>query len=309
MHAAGQWTVLSWLFAGGTVVLLPGSLDPELVWRTIGDEGVNLMTVVGDAVVRPLIDAWEVSGPYEVSSLFSVGSGGAPLTPALKARFVEVLPNAIIVDGFGSSETGAQGAQRLTPGDAAAAGDGPAKFVPYGETTTVIDEETRQAVSPGSEQVGRVALRGRIPQGYYNDPEKTAATFVEWDGHRWVLTGDLATVDADGNINLLGRGSQVINTGGEKVFVEEVEAALKAQPAVYDAVVVGVADERWGQRVAAVVQLAPGVAADADALLAAVREELAGYKVPKTVTFVERVERSPAGKPDYRWAASVAEGE
>jgi acyl-CoA synthetase (AMP-forming)/AMP-acid ligase II len=308
MHAAGQWTVLSWLFAGGTVVLLAGSLDPPLVWRTIGEEGVNLMTVVGDAVVRPLVDEWDRSGPYDVSSLFSIGSGGAPLTPALKARFVEALPNTMIVDGFGSSETGAQGAQRLTPGDAAAAGAGPAKFVPYGETTTVLDEESRLPVEPGSGQVGRVALRGRIPQGYYNDPEKTAATFVEWDGHRWVLTGDLATVDADGNINLLGRGSQVINTGGEKVFVEEVEAALKAHPGVYDAVVVGVADERWGERVAAVVHAAAGATVDADALIAATREQLAGYKVPKSVTFVDHIERSPAGKADYRWAAQVASG-
>jgi acyl-CoA synthetase (AMP-forming)/AMP-acid ligase II len=151
-----------------------------------------------------------------------------------------------------------------------------------------------------------VARRGRNPQRNYNDPEKTAATFVEAGGHRWVLTGDMATVAADGTIHLLGRGSQVVNTGGEKVFVEEVESALKSDPNVFDAVVVGVPDERWGQRVTAVVRLADGASAGPDELLAGVRERLAGYKVPKQVVFVDEVRRSPAGKADYRWATEVA---
>jgi 3-oxocholest-4-en-26-oate---CoA ligase len=300
MHAAGQWTVFSWLFAGGTIVLLPGSLDPAAVWQTIQDEKVNLITVVGDAVVRPLVDAWEASGPYDISSLFSVGSGGAPLTPKLKARFAEILGGALLADGFGSSETGAQGTHRM-----AAGGSTEPRFTPMANTA-VLDEETLEPVEAGSGAVGRVALRGRIPQGYYNDPEKTAATFVEAHGDRWVLTGDLATVDADGTIDLLGRGSQVINSGGEKVHVEEVEAAVKHHDGVYDVVVVGVPDERWGQRVVALVQPDEGAELDPDGVRATAREHVAGYKVPKDVVFVDRVERSPAGKADYRWAAERA---
>jgi len=307
MHAAGQWTSLSWLFAGGEVVLLPGSLDARTVWETIEREKVNLITVVADAVVRPLVDAWDEHGPFDVSSLLSVGSGGAPLTPSLKARLMEILPNCAVVDGFGSSETGAQGSQRLEAGAKPTAGV--TAFKPYGETTTVLDEKTHELVTPGSGAMGRVALRGRIPQGYYNDPEKTAETFVESGGHRWVLTGDMATVDDDGTITLLGRGSGCINTGGEKVFPEEVEATLKAHGDVYDVLVVGVDDERWGQRVVAIVQLVGGAEPDADALIAFGRERMAGYKVPKQVVFVPEVQRSPAGKADYRWAKGVAERE
>jgi len=304
MHAAGQWTSLSWLFSGGTVVLLPGALDPLTVWQTIEGENVNLITVVGDAVVRPLVDAWDAHGPFDASSLFSIGSGGAPLTPSLRKRLMEMLPSCAVVDGFGSSETGAQGSQRLEAG--AEPTDGVTQFKPYGETTMVVDEETRQPVVSGAGVVGRVALTGRIPQGYYNDPEKSAATFVEVDGRRFVLTGDMATVDADGTITLLGRGSGCINTGGEKVFPEEVEAVLKAHPAIYDAVVVGVPDERWGQRVTAVVQFRPDAEATLDDLVEHCRGVLAGYKVPKTLVTVDLVQRSPAGKPDYRWAANVA---
>ncbi len=214
MHTAGQWTALSFLFAGGTVVLLPGPLDPRRVWETVAGEGVNLVTVVGDAVLRPLVDEWERSGPYDVTSLFSIASGGAPLTPAVKARLGSILPGVIVADGFGSSETGAQGAHRIV---AAEAGGSPSAFSPYGDTTAVLDPQTLEAVEPGSGVTGRVALRGRIPQRYHKDPERTASTFVEAGGHRWVLTGDLATVAADGTISLLGRGSQVINTGGEGV--------------------------------------------------------------------------------------------
>ena len=307
MHAAGQWTSLSWLFAGGQVVLLPGSLDPLEVWTLIERERVNLITVVGDAVVRPLVDAWDEHGPFDVGSLFSAGSGGAPLTPSLKARLHEILPNAAIVDGFGSSETGAQGSQRAEAGTPPP--EGVTAFKPYGETTKVLDEVSRTAIEPGSDEVGRVALRGRIPQGYYNDPVKTAETFVEVDGDRWVLTGDLATVAADGTITLLGRGSQCINSGGEKIFPEEVEAVLKGLDGVYDVVVVGVADDRWGERVTAVVQLADGADLGRDALVAHARDHLAGYKVPKDIVFVDLVQRSPAGKADYRWAKATASGD
>jgi acyl-CoA synthetase (AMP-forming)/AMP-acid ligase II len=305
MHAAGQWTSLSWLFSGGTVVLVPGSLDPVEVWRTIEAEKVNLITVVGDAVVRPLLDAWALEGPFDVSSLFSVGSGGAPLTPSLRRQLMELLPNCVVVDGFGSSETGAQGSQRLEAG--AEPTNEVTRFTPYGDTTTVVDAVTLVELEPGSEVTGRVARRGHIPLRYHNDPDKTATTFFEADGHRWVLTGDVATREPDGTIRLLGRGSQCINTGGEKVFPEEVEAVLKSHPGVYDALVVGVPDERWGQAVTAIVApVAGGEAPSFEALKEHCRGSLAGYKVPKSVVVVEQVERSPAGKPDYRWALATA---
>ena len=306
MHAAAQWTSLSWLYAGGRVVLMPGSLDPDAIWRAVGEERVNLLVVVGDAVARPLLDAWEAGGgaeTYDTSSLMAIGSGGAPLTPALRRRLVATFPNCVVNDGFGSSETGAQGArQGLTADDA---DDGPPKFNPLDDNTLVLGDDLRP-VEPGSEVTGRVALRGHIPLGYHKDPEKTAQTFVEAGGHRWVVTGDMARVEGDGTIVLLGRGSVCINTGGEKVYPEEVEAVLKAHEDVYDAVVVGVEDERWGQTVAAVVQPAAGAEPTTEALVAHCKAHLAGYKVPRAVTVVDEVVRSPVGKADYRWAKTVA---
>jgi acyl-CoA synthetase (AMP-forming)/AMP-acid ligase II len=214
-------------------------------------------------------------------------------------------PNITLADGFGSSETGAQGSYRTSGTTAPEA----PKFVPMDDTNVVLDEETRQPVAAGSGVIGRVARSGHIPVGYYNDPQKSAETFVDIDGRRYVITGDMATVEEDGTIRLLGRGSGCINTGGEKVFPEEVEGVLKAHPAVYDALVVGVADDRWGQRVAAVVQPTEGASPSLDELADHVREALAGYKVPRSLVLVDTVVRSPAGKADYRWAKSVAEGE
>ncbi len=296
MHAAGQWTSLSWLFAGGKVVLLPGPLDPDEVWRTIAAEGAHLITIVGDAVARPLLDAWDAAGGYDVPTLFLIGSGGAPLSPALRRRLQEILPDTLLADGFGSSETGAQGTASM-----AADSDARAAFAPMDDTTVVLDD-AHQPVEPGSGAVGRVARTGHIPLRYHGDPEKTAATFVELDGQRWVITGDMATVSEDGTINLLGRGSGCINTGGEKVFPEEVESVLRARADVYDVLVVGAPDDRWGERVAALVQPAAGSEPTADELIDHCRGRLAGYKLPKTVAFVDEIVRSPAGKPDYRWA-------
>jgi acyl-CoA synthetase (AMP-forming)/AMP-acid ligase II len=302
MHAAGQWTSLSWLFAGGKVVLLPGSLEPHAVWQTIADEGVHMITIVGDAVARPLLDAWDQAGGYDVPTLFTIGSGGAPLSPTLRQRLQQALPNVFLADGFGSSETGAQGTARMDAGS-----DARAAFAPMDDTTVVLDEDL-QPVTPGSDVVGRVARTGHIPLRYHGDPEKTAQTFVEHDGRRWVITGDMATVSEDGTINLLGRGSGCINTGGEKVFPEEVESVLRERDDVYDVLVVGAPDERWGERVAAIVQPAEGAEPTADELIDHCRTHLAGYKLPKQVSFVDRVVRSPAGKPDYRWAKGVVSG-
>ncbi len=303
MHAAGQWVSFAWLWAGGKVVLYPGSLDPERVWQMVQDERVNLFTVVGDAIGRPLLEAWRANpGRWDISSLFSLANGGAPLSPALRFELREAFPELILNDGFGSSETGAQGGFRASDD---AAGDGVARFRPYDSNTAVVDEDGTPVV-PGSGTIGRVALRGRIPLGYLNDPEKTAATFVERDGERWVVTGDMAMVEDDGAIRLLGRGSGCINTGGEKVFPEEVEAALHALEEVADVTVVGVPDERWGQAVCAVVQPAHGAAIDLESLRERARGSLAGYKLPRRLVVVERIRRSPAGKADLRWAAEIA---
>jgi acyl-CoA synthetase (AMP-forming)/AMP-acid ligase II len=310
MHAAGQWVAISWLWNGGRVILHTGSFEPERVWDTVDAEGVNLLTVVGDAVGKPLLDRWlEEPGRWEATSLFSISNGGAPMSAGLKVRLAEAFPGKAISDGFGSSETGAQGTNRLEPSDAPAAADRPTggvtTFRPADDRTAVLGDDLEPVV-PGSGIIGRVALRGRIPLRYHNDPEKTAATFVEHRGTRWVITGDMATVDADGGITLLGRGSQCINTGGEKVFSEEVELTLQGHPAVADVLVVGVPDERWGQAVCAVVQPASGTTPTLEELRDHARRDLAGYKLPKHLVLVDRVRRSPAGKADYRWAASAA---
>ena len=301
IHASAQWLAFSILFGGGKLVTLPGGrFDPAAAWRLVGTEAVNILVVVGDAMARPLLDELDThAARYDVSSLMAVGSGGAVLSPATKRRLVELLPGRMVVDAFGSSETGQLGGQ-------APEGD------PYGslrlhvdELTDVLDDELRPVV-PGAGVVGRLARRGHIPIGYLADVDKTAATFVETGGRRWALPGDMATVDADGAISVLGRGSLCINTGGEKVFPDEVEAAVKSCEGVEDVVVVGVPDERYGERVVAVVQLRTGCRIDGDALRAECRGRLAGYKVPRQVMLTSAITRSPSGKADYRWAKAFA---
>jgi 3-oxocholest-4-en-26-oate---CoA ligase len=302
MHAAGGWVVLLHLFSGNKVVLWSGSLDPPEVWRTIEREKVTATSTVGDAVMRPLLDAWDDFDPKpDIESLAVVSSGGAPLSNALRDRFLSTFPSIPLSDGYGSSETGIQ-AGRIFLGPI---GERPEpQFT--AQQAVVMDEETHRPVVPGSGTVGRVARTGRVPLGYHKDPAKSAATFVEWEGRRWSLTGDMGTVAQDGTITLLGRGNLCINTGGEKVYPEEVEAVLRRSGAVYDVVVVGAPDARWGERVVAVVQPTSGADPTEGDLMALVRASLAGYKVPKQVIFVDEVVRSPTGKADYRWAAAVA---
>jgi acyl-CoA synthetase (AMP-forming)/AMP-acid ligase II len=306
IHGAAEWASLIGFFGGGKVVLQRGkSFEPKTVARLIADEKVNTLTLVGDAMARPLGEAVEAMGDQvDMSSVFVVGSAGAVLSEAVKEQLRKAFPNTMIVDSFGATETGHQGS--MMQGTGHGTGKEPLFFM--NETNCVFDDD-RKPVVPGSGVIGRLARRGHIPVGYYNDPEKTAKTFFEIDGVRWVMPGDLATVESDGSIRVFGRGSVCINSGGEKIFPEEVEAALKAHGGVLDAVVVGIPDERWGQRVAALVQLRPGAAASIEDLDRHCRTKVAGYKVPRFVSFVERVERQPSGKPDYRWAASYAAGE
>ena len=298
MHGAAQWTVFAWLMSGGTNVLTASRprTDYAEVWRLITEHKVQILTIIGDAVARPLIDEYKSKpGVYDASSLISIGSGGAPLSTAGREELAATFPHAILNDGYGASETGAQ-----------ARSFGAGKFSVFDDETMVLNTDTFEPVAPGSGEQGRVARRGHIPLAYYNDPEKTAATFVEHNGERWVLTGDVASVLDDGTIQLFGRGSMSINTGGEKVFPEEVEGVLVGHAEVYDAIVVGLPDDRWGERVTAVVQRSPGSSVSEADLVAHCKEKLAGYKVPRTVVFVESVQRSPVGKADYAWAKQAA---
>ena len=251
-------------------------------------------------MARPLAEAL-ASGDrrYDTSSLVVVGSGGAILSPAVREELTRRLGDVLILDSFGVSETGFQGR-----GSQARAEGAPRFHVD--ETTVVLDEALRP-VEPGSGAVGRLARRGRVPLGYYKDAAKSARTFVTVDGTRYALPGDMASVESDGSITLLGRGSVCINSGGEKVFPEEVEAVLKSHPAVFDALVVGVGDARWGQRVAAIVAPRTGADVSLEDLQRHCRDRIAGYKVPKSVRVVDAIARHPSGKPDYRWARQVAE--
>jgi acyl-CoA synthetase (AMP-forming)/AMP-acid ligase II len=303
MHGATQWSVMGGSFVGNKIVLV-AKFDPHDVWRLVGQEKVNLIMITGDAMARPLIEAAETHGDeYDLSSLVAVSSTAAVFSPSVKDQFFVRFPNLVLTDAIGSSEGGANGYTLVQPGKTAMKG-GPT--VTAVRDTVVLDENLKP-VAPGSGVVGKVARRGNIPLRYLKDEKKTAETFVEADGVRYAIPGDFATVEADGTITLLGRGSVSINSGGEKIFPEEVEAAVKSHPAVYDVVVVGVTDERWGQRVVAVVQPREGATASLEDIQTHCRTKIAGYKLPRELHLVDRVQRSPSGKPDYPWAKRVAE--
>jgi acyl-CoA synthetase (AMP-forming)/AMP-acid ligase II len=304
MHVSALWGSLQTMLCGNTAVLLsPGHFDPVEALAVIEAEGVMICVLVGDAMARPFADAIaEANGRFDLGSLFIVASGGALLSPTVRDAIRAHLPDVIVVDGYGSSETGVAG-QQATMGEGQAASGSPTFRVD--SNTAVLDERNRP-VEPGSGTIGHLARRGHLPLGYYKDDEKSQAAFVDIDGERWVVPGDLATVDADGTVTLLGRSSVTINTGGEKVFPEEVELVLKEHPGVFDAVVVGVPDERWGSEVVAVVSARPGWELTLDELGRHCHERLAGYKVPRDLVVVDHVDRNPNGKPDYAWAEQAA---
>jgi acyl-CoA synthetase (AMP-forming)/AMP-acid ligase II len=302
MHGAAQWGTLGGLIRGTTSVLLP-HFDAHAVWAAIERYRIATLAITGDAMARPLIDALREAS-YDTSSLMAISSTAAVFSPAVKDELFELLPDLFISEAVGSSEGGFNGMRLVEKGNTALAGGGLIN-VDRGPGTIVIDEHDRP-VQPG--EVGRMARGGNVPLEYYKDPEKSAATFITVDGMRYSVPGDMARLELDGTMTLLGRGSQCINSGGEKVFPEEVEAALKAHPKVFDALVVGVADERWGQQVAALVEPRPGEVPTLEELDEHCRTKLAGYKVPKELHLVPTVPRHPSGKPDYRRAKAVAEG-
>ncbi|MGO8963962.1 acyl-CoA synthetase [Mycobacterium sp.] len=304
IHGAAQWSVMTAITTGQTVVFpsVVDHLDADDVVRTIEREKVMAVTVVGDAMARPLVAAIE-KGIADVSSLAVVANGGALLTPFVKQRLIDVLPNAIVVDGVGSSETGAQ-MHHMSTSAAVSTGTFNA-----GPDTFVATEDLGSILQPGHDGMGWLAQRGYVPLGYKGDAVKTAATFPVIDGVRYAVPGDRARHRDDGCIELLGRDSVTINSGGEKIFVEEVETAIASHPAVVDVVVTGRPSERWGQEVVAVVALADHARADAGELIAHAGQSLARYKLPKAIVFRAAIERSPSGKADYRWAREQAIGE
>lgn len=299
MHGTSTLTSLIG-FNFGQRVVVHRKFVPEEVLRTIEKEKVTSISLVGDAMLRPLIDA--LNGPLkgtDCSSVFSVSSSGAVMSETVRRQFQELLPNIMLLNNYGSSESGFNGTATND------SGAGQSFRIRVNSRTKVVDPATHAPVAPG--EVGRVAQCGHVPLGYYNDPAKTAETFFEQDGERWVLLGDMATVDEEGVVTVLGRGSQCINTGGEKVYPEEVEQALKSHPDVYDALVAGVPDAKWGSHVAAVVQLREGAARPSlEDVQSFCRTRLAGYKIPRQLVITAAVRRSPSGKADYRWAREVA---
>ncbi|MEY8016981.1 acyl-CoA synthetase [Mycobacterium servetii] len=300
MHGAAQWAALISLCAGRPFVMAPTTthFDPAEAWALASRERVMSLSMVGDAFGRPLLDEFE-SGDYDLSGLLVLVTGGAALSAPLKQRFVELLPHLTILDAGGSSESGAQMGQVSSRSQHASG-----RFAPN-PGAVVVSEDMTRVLSPGDEEVGWLAQQGFIPLGYLGDPEKTARTFPVIEGIRHSVPGDRARWYADGQIELLGRDSVTINSGGEKIFAEEVEAAIAGHPAVYDVVVTSRPSVRWGNEVVAVVQLADGAQADGDSIIAEAARHLARYKLPKAVVFCDRVQRSPSGKADYRWAKSV----
>jgi acyl-CoA synthetase (AMP-forming)/AMP-acid ligase II len=300
IHGNAQWAGLMALFAGDTVVLLT-QFEPAEVWKAVERRKVNVIVLIGDAMARPMIEAFH-RGSYDVSSVYAISSSAALFSQSVKNEYLAALPNAVITDAIGSSETGFMGIGMITKDSKQGIG-GPR--VSAGKDTIVIDEYDKP-IPAGSEQIGRLARGGHIPLGYYKDPEKTARLFVEVDGSRYTVPGDFARHEADGTVTLLGRGNTCVNTGGEKVFPEEVESALMSHPDVFDVLVIGVPDERLGQRVAAVVQPRPGATPRAADLIEHARVEIAGYKVPRSIWLVDQIQRTVTGKADYRWANEYA---
>ncbi len=304
MHGAAQWISFMMMTLGATLVFpnVVEKLDPADFLGTASRERCVSFSIVGDAFARPLLDEL-AAREYDLAGLRVVGSGGAPLSTANKRAFLERLPHVTILDAIGSSETGAQASNPSTKDGGVTTGS----FRP-GPGACVVSADLTRVLAPGDEDMGWFAQRGRVPLGYFRDAEKTARTFPVIEGERFSVPGDRARWRADGVIEVLGRDSVTINSGGEKIFAEEVEHALKQHPAVYDVVVAGRTSERWGEEVVAIVQLRPGVVTSEAELLAEAGKHVARYKLPKHFVWRDRIERSPSGKPDYRWAREQARG-
>ena len=301
MHGASQWACFYYMAMGATMVFPTNtrSVDPVDVWETVARERVIGISVVGDAMARPVVEELE-RGDYDAGTLMAFGSGGATLSVGLKERLLAVLPNVMISDVAGASETGVQMGVSSTSGSVSTG-----TFVP-GPGTVVVNADLTHVLEPGDDEVGWLAQRGSVPLGYLGDAEKTARTFPVIDGEHYSVPGDRARPLADGEIELLGRDSVTINSGGEKIFAEEVEQAIIGHPAVADVVVAPRPSERWGQEVVALVQVADGHEVTTEELLEEAGKHIARFKLPKAIAFLPHIVRSPAGKADYRWARERA---
>ncbi len=305
MHGAAHWVAFGSFTNGNTIVLpsVTDRLDVDDLLGTVAAEQVNVALIVGDAFGRPLVEGIEAGG-HDLSSLLAVASGGAALSPGVKDRLLAALPSIVVIDGLGSSETGQQGVQLSSAGASATTGD----FTP-GPGMCILSEDLTEVLGAGHDGLGWLGQAGRVPLGYLGDADKTARTFPVIDGVRYSVPGDRARLTASGRLELVGRDSVTINSGGEKIFAEEVEQALLHHPAVFDVVVAGRPSERWGNEVVAIVQLADGVGASDHDLLEEAARHVARYKLPKTIVRRDEIQRSPSGKADYRWArAQAAEG-
>ena len=301
MHGAGHWIAMRTWLSGGTIIVQsqPDRLDADDIWGLVEKEKVNFLLIVGDAFARPLLDGL-ADNQRDLSSLLTVLSGGAALSAHLKKEFLGHLPWIMMVDGLGSSEAGGQLSQ-VSAGGQASTGT-----FPMSPQNHILSEDMTRVLEPGHDELGWLAKSGRLALGYLNDEAKTKKTYPVVDGVRYVVPGDRARVTADMIIELHGRDSVTINSGGEKIFAEEVEAAVKAHPDVYDCVVAGRPSERWGNEVVAVVRMKEGATPDESSILLEAERHIARYKLPKAFVFVPTIVRSPAGKADYRWAKQTA---
>ncbi|MEM7135100.1 MAG: acyl-CoA synthetase [Myxococcota bacterium] len=300
IHGAAQWTQWICHLTGGKLVLQHGpSFDAKRILSLVSEQDVSTISLVGDAMAIPLVEELKAN-EYDMSNLAVIASAGAILSASVQAEIEALLPDVMIINSFGTSESGDLG---RAAGDEESHEGRPSFYM--GDEVTVLDE-SGTPITPGSGEIGMVARSGRLPLGYYKDPVKTAERFKEFNGQRWVVPGDFATVEEDGRITFLGRGSKCINTGGEKVFPEEVEEALKAHPDIVDALVVAVPDPRFGSKVAAVFNTRDQRKLTLEEVQQHCREHVAGYKIPRQITIEESVSRMPSGKPDYKWAEEIA---
>ena len=307
MHGASWWYGCIMLLSGNKLVLNPNkSLKGEQVWDIVEKEKLNLIQIVGDAMAIPLLETLkENEGRWDLSTVFNIGSGGAVFSEAKQQEFREAFPNCFITNAFGSSESGQMGKDSGSKKDEENGGLGNVDRSEFMDVIITEEDGSHRHAKPG--EVGDFSRSGHIPRGYYNDPEKTAKTFVPVEGKTWLLTGDQAKLEADGqSITVYGRGSNCINSGGEKIFPEEVEQALKAHPEVYDCLVVATPHERWGSQVTAVVSTKKGAKPSLESLQEEARKHIAGYKVPRELHIADEIGRLPNGKPDYKWAKDYA---
>ena len=305
MHGTGMWIGAMMPQSGGAhvITLQKRSFDAHEMFQVVQEKKATLAVVVGDSFVKPMIRALDEATakgtPYDASSLKMIASSGVMWTSEVKEALLERIEHVVLLDAMGSSE-GSMGTSISMKGLPPKT----AKFA-VAPTTKVFTDDDREVV-PGSGEIGKVAAGGAVPLGYYKDPEKSSKTFRTINGVRYSFPGDMATVEADGSLTLLGRGSQVINSGGEKIFPEEVEEAVKRVEGVLDCLVVGIDDEKFGQAVTAVASLSPGAKVEEAAIIANVKTQLAGYKAPKRVVFVTQIPRAPNGKADYKTARDMA---